>query len=99
MKEYGELPDKYLKRLSETKNVIQEIEMEEYQEQFDTEEAIRNRIVSDTKNSQIQKERFIKEIKSTLGGEIKRGPGELIYIKRPWHYKLRKFFKKLIKTI
>ena len=98
-KEIDKLPEGFLKHLAQTKNVIQEIELEEYKERFDTEEAIRNRMVTDLKNTQHNKERFINEIKHNLGPIIKINPGEVIHIKRPWYYKILKFFKRLIKTI
>jgi len=41
---------------------------------------------------------FIEEIKS-LGGEFKNNINDYKIIKRPWHYKLRLFFKKLLSKL
>lgn len=41
---------------------------------------------------------FIKEIKG-LGGEFKNNINDYKIIKRPWYYKLRLFFKKLLSKL
>lgn len=43
----------------------------------------------------LKKAQLIGEIKNGLGEEIKEHGGKVIIIKRPWHYKLKMFLKKL----
>lgn len=40
-------------------------------------------------------EQFIGEIKNGLGTEIKKRSNKPIFIKRPWYYKVKMFFKKI----
>lgn len=43
----------------------------------------------------LKKAQLIGEIKNGLGHEIKEQGGKIIIIKRPWHYKLKMFLKKI----
>lgn len=93
------LPEGFLEHLSKTKDAIQQIELEEYRDRLETEDAIKNRIVAEVESTNKQKKRFIDEIKSGLGQEIKKDPSKIEVIKRPWYTKIGKFFKKIFKTI
>lgn len=43
----------------------------------------------------LKKAQLIGELKNGLGGEIKETGGKITFIKRPWHYKLKMFLKKI----
>jgi len=43
----------------------------------------------------LKKAEFINELKNGLGKEIKKKPNQITFIKKPWHYKLKMFFKKI----
>lgn len=43
----------------------------------------------------LKKAQLIGELKNGLGEEIKERGGKVVFIKRPWHYKLKMFLKKL----
>jgi len=43
----------------------------------------------------LKKTQLIDEIKNGLGEEIKEQRGKVVFIKRPWHYKLKMFLKKI----
>lgn len=43
----------------------------------------------------LKKAQLIGEIKNGLGEEIKEQGGKVVFIKRPWHYKLKMFLKKI----
>ena len=43
----------------------------------------------------LKKIQLIDEIKNGLGEEIKERGGKIVFIKRPWYYKLKIFLKKL----
>ena len=43
----------------------------------------------------LKKAEFINELKNGLGKEIKKKPNQITFIKKPWYYKLKMFFKKI----
>lgn len=42
-----------------------------------------------------EKQRFINDIKSGLGSQIKENPNRVIIVKQPWHVKLGLMIKKI----
>lgn len=91
--------DEFLKHMKENQRMIQQMEVEEFMEREETIDAIRNRMKMDANNTERQKNRFIGEIKNGLGDEIRMSPKYVEVVKRPWYYKILRFFNKLSKTI
>lgn len=91
--------EEYLKHIASVKKTIQEIEMEDFNDSYDTVDAIKNRMVADSNTTKQQTASFIRDIKAGLGEKIKREPQKIEYIKRPWYYKIKWFFKRLSNSI
>lgn len=49
----------------------------------------------ETFKASLKKTQFIEELKNGLGGDIKEIRGKVTIIKRPWHFKLKQFLKKI----
>lgn len=77
-----------------TKDFIKKLEEEEKLERVETTEAIINDIKAQKKQTEINKKRFINDIKSGLGEAIKEKPNVVEIKKKPWYYKFKEFFNK-----
>lgn len=80
---------------NQTKNFINELENEDKVERVETLDAIINDIKGDRIQTKLKKDKFISEIKSGLGKEIIKNPNSIIIHKKPWHVKLRNWFKRI----
>lgn len=98
-KQEKEIPEGYRNVLDGNKKLIEELGREEFSERIETADSIVNRIKTDQNNTQIQKERFISELKMGLGEKIRKNPNNVTFIKRPWYQKtfnaINKFFSKI----
>jgi hypothetical protein len=94
------LPEGYLTHLKENKEFIESLAKEELKNnRMDTVEAHQIRIKMDRDKTQRDKSKFISEIKSGLGEQIKANPNKVEFIKRPWYYKLKQFIKNVFKKV
>jgi hypothetical protein len=95
-----EIPEGYLNHLKESKEFIEQLAREEVVEgRIETVDAEILRIKQEREKTLRDKNRFISEIKSGLGQQIKQRPNEVTYIKRPWYYKIKKFIDNVFKKI
>jgi len=87
--------DKVLSKANEnTKTFIAELEKEESGERIETVDAVRNKILADKNNTERSKKKFISEIKSGLGNEIKTKNG-VVFKDKKFSFRIKKFFIKL----
>lgn len=77
-----------------TKTFIAQLEQEEAGERIETVDAIRNRILAEKNNTDRSKKKFISEIKSGLGNEIKTTTG-VVFKDKKFSFRIKKFFIKL----
>lgn len=94
-----ELPEGFVEVMKENKKFLEELAREELLEGRDTISSERNKIFLERSQTEIQKERFINEIKNGLGEKVKERPNEIIIIKKPWYHKLITGIKKLFSVI
>ena len=79
----------------QTKQFINEIEREEQTERIETLDAMINDIKAQKNQTTLNKNRFINEIKTGLGGKIKENPTTIIKYTKPWHVKFRDWVKNI----
>lgn len=91
--------EEYLKHLKENKKFIEDLAREELIENKDSLSSVKNRITLEKNQTDIQKERFINEMKSGLGEVVKQKPNEILIIKKPWHHKLVNLFNRVLSKI
>jgi hypothetical protein len=60
---------------------------------------IENEIKGDMFMTEIRKKKFIGDLKSGLGEEIKKNPNQVKFIKEPWYKKVSNFIKKIFRTL
>lgn len=58
-----------------------------------------NQIKADMLMTEMRKKKFISELKTGLGDEIKKNPNTVKIIKKPWFTKVSDFFKKIFKVL
>lgn len=95
----NQYPEGYLEHLQENKKFIEELAREEIVGNRDSISTIKNRIKLERTQTDIQKERFINEIKSGLGDVVKEKPNEITIIKKPWHHKFSSVIKRILSKI
>jgi hypothetical protein len=80
---------------AQTKKFIKELENEENNERVETLDSLINDIKAQKNYTNIQKHRFIGDIKSGLGDKIKENPTTIIKHKKPWYVKITDWFKNI----
>lgn len=80
---------------AQTKKFIKELEKEEDNERIETLDSIINDIKAQKQQTNIQKSRFIVDIKSGLGSKIKEEPFTVIKHDKPWYVKVINWFKNI----
>lgn len=60
---------------------------------------IENEIKADLFMTEIRKKKFIGDLKSGLGEEIKKNPNKVKFVKQPWYKKISNFFKKVFRAL
>ena len=80
---------------AQTKKFIKELESEESNERIETLDSIINDIKAQKNYTKTQRDRFITDIKSGLGGKIKENPTTIIKHTKPWYIRLSEWFKKI----
>ena len=79
----------------QTKKFIKQLELEEKHERVETIDSIVNDIKATKTQTELNKSRFIYEIKSGLGQTIKERPNDVRIIKKPWHQKFKTWIKNI----
>lgn len=79
----------------QNKQFIKNIDKEECMDRVESFKSIENDIKGDKFQTEINKNKFIDDIKSDLGKKIKSNPSGIIIIKKPWYVKLKDFIKKI----
>lgn len=88
--------DNLLNKANEqTKKFIKQLELEEKNERVETVDAILNDMKSQKMQTDINKKRFINEIKSGLGDVIKEKPNVIEIIETPWYVKFKNSIKNM----
>jgi hypothetical protein len=99
LENFEEIPPGFLRQMEENKKFIQELAVEDLKESRDTISSERNKIKLERTQTEIQKERFINEMKSGLGEIVKQKPNEIIIIKKPWHHKFTTVIKRILSVV
>ena len=87
--------DKVLSKAKQnTKTFIEELEKEESGERIETVVSVRNKILADKNSTDRNKNKFISEIKSGLGEEIKTTTG-VIFKDKKISFRIKRFFIRL----
>jgi len=79
----------------QTKEFIKNIELEENNERIETIESIVNDIKATKNQTELNKRRFINDIKTGLGQTIKERPNDVRIIKKSWHQKFKIWIKNI----
>jgi flagellar biosynthesis chaperone FliJ len=79
----------------QTKKFIKQLESEEKHERVETIDSIVNDIKATKTQTELNKDRFINEIKSGLGQTIKKKPNDVRIIKKTWYQKLKIWIKNI----
>jgi flagellar biosynthesis chaperone FliJ len=79
----------------QTKKFIKQLESEEKHERVETIDSIVNDIKATKTQTELNKDRFINEIKSGLGQTIKEKPNDVRIIKKTWYQKLKIWIKNI----
>lgn len=79
----------------QTKRFIKNLESEENVENVETVDSVRNDIKAVRQNVELKKHKFISELKSGLGTEVKENPNKVIVIKKTISQRVKEFFKNI----
>ena len=91
----GDLDNLLNKANKQTKEFIKQLELEEKNERVETVDVILNDIKAQRTHTDINKKRFINEIKSGLGEVIKEKPNVIEIIKNPWYVRFKNSIKNM----
>ena len=89
------LQDLLDKANKQTKRFIKDLEDEENIERVETLDSVRNEIIGTRQNTELKKNKFINELKSGLGEQIKQNPNKVTVIKKTFKERVKLFLKKL----
>jgi hypothetical protein len=79
----------------QTKEFIKNLKLEENNERVETIDSIVNDIKATKNQTELNKSRFINDIKSGLGQTIKERPNDIRIIKKPWYQKFKTWIKNI----
>ena len=89
------LDEVLLKFKENNKNFKNDLERSENSERVETIESIQNDIKGDIMNTELKKNKFINDIKLSLGEEVKKNPNGIEIIKKKWYQRLGSIIKNI----